>query len=101
LQFLWEHYAPKLIKAWLHIFLDHYRDTVHICRSLPQEDIRLVISLEYLERNIQTMKNLVQKKFSSLCLIWMKSDPRIGTIESLRKYKGSESSYNNFFSLNS
>jgi hypothetical protein len=32
LQFIREHYAPQLIKWWMHAFLGRYRDAFHIYR---------------------------------------------------------------------
>jgi hypothetical protein len=49
-------------------FLDCYRDAIHICRSLLQEDARLFIPRERLETHVQTMKDHIQGKVSELVL---------------------------------
>jgi hypothetical protein len=55
-----------LTKGWVHAFLGRYGDEVHICRSLSQEDTRLVIPREYLKQYIQTRKDFIHKKASEL-----------------------------------
>jgi hypothetical protein len=59
LQFVKENYGHMLTKGWVHAFLGCHRDDVHVYRSLPQEDITFVIPREYLEQNIQTMKDII------------------------------------------
>jgi hypothetical protein len=66
LKFVQENYGAKLTKSWIHTFLDCHRDAIHVGRSLPQEDTRQVIPHEDLERHIQTMRELVQRKASEL-----------------------------------
>jgi hypothetical protein len=66
LQFVQENYGAKLTKGWIHTFLGCHRDAIHVCRSLPQEDTRQVIPRKYLERHIQTIRELVQRKASEL-----------------------------------
>jgi hypothetical protein len=66
LLFAKEKFNETLTKGWVHAFLYRHRDEIHLCRSLPQEDTRLVIPREYLERHIQTMKDLIHGKASEL-----------------------------------
>jgi hypothetical protein len=66
LHFVKENFDKTLAKGWVHAFLSRHRDEVHVCRSLPQEGIRLVIPREYLEQRIQSMKDSIHGKASEL-----------------------------------
>jgi hypothetical protein len=57
---------PRLTRGWVHAFLGRHLGELKICRSLPQEDLRLVIPRAYLEDHIRLMREHITGKFSEL-----------------------------------
>jgi hypothetical protein len=66
LLFVKENFEKTLTNGAVHKFSFRYRDEVYVCQSLPQEDKRAVIPREYLEQNIQRMKDSIHGKASEL-----------------------------------
>jgi hypothetical protein len=59
-------YNPRLTKGWLNAFIGRHLDQMKICRSLPQEDARLIVPRTYLEAHIALMRTHITGQFSEL-----------------------------------
>jgi hypothetical protein len=59
-------YNPRLTKGWLNAFIGRHLDQMKVCRSLPQEDARLIIPRAYLEAHIALMRTHVTGRFSEI-----------------------------------
>jgi hypothetical protein len=66
LEFVCKQYSRLLTKGWVHAFIGRHLDSLQICRSIPQDDTRLTIPRENLERHIQNMRSIVEGKFAEL-----------------------------------
>lgn len=66
LEYVRQNYDMHLTRGWVHAFIGRHLDKLHLCRSLPQEDSRLLVPRAYLEQHIDNMKMIVQGKFSEL-----------------------------------
>jgi hypothetical protein len=55
-----------LTKGWLYAFIAGHLDQLQICRSIPQEDTRVIVPRVYLEEHIQLAKLVIAGKFSEL-----------------------------------
>jgi hypothetical protein len=52
-------YNPRLTKGWLNACIGRHLDQMKVCRSLPQEDARLIVPRAYLEAHIALMRTHV------------------------------------------
>jgi hypothetical protein len=66
LELVREGYSAALIKGGWNAFVARHLDTVHICRSLPQENTHLTIPREYIEARMEHMKSIVARRFAEL-----------------------------------
>jgi hypothetical protein len=55
-----------LTKGWLHAFIGRHFGQLQICRSLPQEDTRMIVPRADLEDHIEFAKLIIAGKFSEL-----------------------------------
>jgi hypothetical protein len=51
-------------EGWFDAFVGRHRDALEFCRSLSQEDTRLIVSREHLEAHIERMKSIVAGNFA-------------------------------------
>jgi hypothetical protein len=82
---LHKEYNSRLTKRWLHTFIGRYLDQIRVCRSLPQEDARLIVPRVYVESHIVLMRMHIMGRFSWMVFNldevgssdWDDSKPRI------------------------
>jgi hypothetical protein len=55
-----------LTKRWLHAFIGRHFDQLQICRSLPQEDTRMLLPRAHLEEHVPLAKLVIAGQFSEL-----------------------------------
>jgi hypothetical protein len=58
----------RLTRGWLTAFIDRRLDQLRLCRSLPQEQMRLIIPRAHVEAHIELMQANINAKFSELVL---------------------------------
>jgi hypothetical protein len=61
-----EQQNSKLRKGRVHDFIGRDLDELQVCRSLPQEDIRMAVARTYLEEHIHLLKTHVTGKVAKL-----------------------------------
>jgi hypothetical protein len=61
-----EQHNSKLTKGWLHDFIGRHLDQLQICRSLPQEDLRMAVPRAYLEEHIRVLETHIAGKLAEL-----------------------------------
>jgi hypothetical protein len=61
-----ERYDPELTKGWVNTFIGRHLDQLQTCRSLPQEEMRMLVPRVYLEEHIRTLHAHVAGKFAEL-----------------------------------
>jgi hypothetical protein len=53
-----------LTKGWLHEVIGRHLDQLQICRSLPQEETRMIVPRAHLEEHIGIARSVIDGKFS-------------------------------------
>jgi hypothetical protein len=57
-----EQHNSKLTKGWLHDFIGRHLDQLRMCRSLPQEDLRMAVPRACLEEHIRVLERILRGK---------------------------------------
>ena len=66
LEYVKNRYNICLTFGWVNCFLCRHKEKLQKCRSYPQEDLRMMIPRQYLEKHIQNLKDFVQGICSEL-----------------------------------
>ena len=66
LEYVKTNFNASLTFGWINCFLCRNKDKLQKCKSYPQEDLRMTIPREYLEKHIQNLKDYVQGICSEL-----------------------------------
>jgi hypothetical protein len=66
LRIMREQHKPTLTKGCVHDFIGRHLDELKVCRSLPQQDLRMVVPRTYLEEQFQLLKAHLTGKVAEL-----------------------------------
>jgi hypothetical protein len=66
LRIMREQHKPTLTKGWVHDFIGAHLDELRVCRSLPQENLRMAVPRAYLKEHIQLLKTHLTGKVAEL-----------------------------------
>jgi hypothetical protein len=61
-----EQHKPTLMKGWVHDFIGRHLDELKVCRSLPEEDLRMAVPRAYLEEDMQLLRIHLTGKVAEL-----------------------------------